>query len=91
MSGVMLLEDLRDPAHFEAAARTIDTNLLGTVRVIDAFTPHLIRRGSGTLITVTSGIAFLPFPTGGLTAHRPNPPTHPRGRTFGIDNHPQAT
>ncbi|MFE0358061.1 SDR family oxidoreductase [Streptomyces nigra] len=62
MSGVMLLEDLRDPAHFEAAARTIDTNLLGTVRVIDAFTPHLIRRGSGTLITVTSGIAFLPFP-----------------------------
>ncbi|WP_020124867.1 SDR family oxidoreductase [Streptomyces canus] len=62
MSGVMLLEDLRDPAHFEAAATTIDTNLLGTIRVIDAFTPHLIRRGSGTLITVTSGIAFLPFP-----------------------------
>ncbi|MFI1408408.1 SDR family oxidoreductase [Streptomyces sp. NPDC020707] len=62
MSGVMLLEDLRDPAHFEAAATTVDTNLLGTIRVIDAFTPHLIRRGSGTLITVTSGIAFLPFP-----------------------------
>ncbi|MFF4054007.1 SDR family oxidoreductase [Streptomyces chartreusis] len=62
MSGVMLLEDLRDPAHFEAAATTIDTNLLGTIRVIDAFTPHLLRRGTGTLITVTSGIAFLPFP-----------------------------
>ncbi|MFD8093446.1 SDR family oxidoreductase [Streptomyces malaysiensis] len=62
MSGVMLLEDLRDPAHFEAAATTIDTNLLGTIRVIDAFTPHLVRRGAGTLITVTSGIAFLPFP-----------------------------
>ncbi|MFI0237687.1 SDR family oxidoreductase [Streptomyces sp. NPDC016845] len=62
MPGVMLLEDLRDPAHFETAATTIDTNLLGTIRVIDAFTPHLIRRGTGTLITVTSGIAFLPFP-----------------------------
>ncbi|MFD8614254.1 SDR family oxidoreductase [Streptomyces sp. NPDC059631] len=62
MAGVMLLEDLRDPAHFETAATTIDTNLLGTIRVIDAFTPHLVRRGSGTFVTVTSGIAFLPFP-----------------------------
>ena len=62
MSGVMILEDLRDPAHFGAAEQTIDTNLLGTIRVIDAFTPHLIGRGSGTIITVTSGIGFLPFP-----------------------------
>ncbi|WP_062650677.1 SDR family oxidoreductase [Streptomyces maremycinicus] len=62
MQGVMLLEDLRDPAHFEAARVTIDTNLVGSIRVIDAFTPHLIRRGAGTIITVTSGIAFLPFP-----------------------------
>ncbi|OQR63450.1 oxidoreductase [Streptomyces maremycinicus] len=62
MQGVMLLEDLRDPAHFEAAQVTIDTNLVGSIRVIDAFTPHLVRRGAGTFITVTSGIAFLPFP-----------------------------
>ncbi|MFE1295026.1 SDR family oxidoreductase [Streptomyces sp. NPDC058731] len=62
MSGVMLMEDLRDPAHFEATRTTIDTNLLGTIRVIDAFTPHLVRQGSGTFVTVTSGIAFLPFP-----------------------------
>lgn len=62
MAGVMLLEDLRDPAHFAAARTTIDTNLVGTVRVIDAFTPHLVGRGAGTFVTVTSGIAFLPFP-----------------------------
>lgn len=62
MSGVMLMEDLRDPAHFEAARTTIDTNLVGTIRVIDAFTPHLVGRGAGTFVTVTSGIAFLPFP-----------------------------
>ncbi|WP_061293397.1 SDR family oxidoreductase [Herbidospora cretacea] len=62
MSGVMLLEDVRDPAHFEAAVTTIDTNLLGTIRVVDAFTPHLVRRGFGAFVTVTSGIAFLPFP-----------------------------
>jgi uncharacterized oxidoreductase len=62
MSGVMLLEDLRDPAHIDAAETTIATNLLGTIRVLDAFTPHLLARGAGTIVTVTSGIAFLPFP-----------------------------
>jgi len=62
MSGIGIPEDLRDPAHFSAAEQTIDTNVLGTIRVIDAFTPHLIARGTGTIITVTSGIGFLPFP-----------------------------
>ena len=62
MSGVMIPEDLRDPAHFGAAEETVNTNLLGTIRLIDAFTPHLIARGSGTIITVSSGIGFLPFP-----------------------------
>lgn len=62
MSGVMIPEDLRDPAHFAAAQQTVDTNLLGTIRVVDAFTPHLTARGAGTIITVSSGIGFLPFP-----------------------------
>ena len=62
MAGVMLLEDVRDPAHFDVARTTVDTNLLGTIRVVDAFTPHLLARGAGTVVTVTSGIAFLPFP-----------------------------
>ena len=62
MSGVMIPEDLRDPAHFGDAEKTIDTNLLGTIRVIDAFIPHLVARGSGAIITVSSGIGFLPFP-----------------------------
>jgi short-subunit dehydrogenase involved in D-alanine esterification of teichoic acids len=62
MSGVMIPEDLRDPAHFAAARQTVEVNLLGTIRVVDAFTPHLIARGSGRVVTVTSGIGFLPFP-----------------------------
>ncbi|MDM7884965.1 SDR family NAD(P)-dependent oxidoreductase [Curtobacterium citri] len=62
MSGVMLLEDLRDPAHVDAAEATIAVNVLGTIRVLDAFTPHLVGRGRGDFITVTSGIAFMPFP-----------------------------
>jgi uncharacterized oxidoreductase len=62
MSGVMLMEDLRDPAHLDAAETTITVNLLGTIRTIDAFTPHLTSRGGADIITVSSGIGFLPFP-----------------------------
>ncbi|MCA1983359.1 SDR family oxidoreductase [Nocardioides nematodiphilus] len=62
MAGVLLVEDLRDPAHFETAETTIAVNVLGTIRTIDAFTPHLIGRGAGTFMTVSSGIGFLPFP-----------------------------
>ncbi|QFZ72057.1 SDR family NAD(P)-dependent oxidoreductase [Streptomyces fagopyri] len=62
MSGVLLTEDLRDPAHITDAENMVATNLLGTIRVIDVFTPHLIGRSAGTIITVSSGIAFLPFP-----------------------------
>ncbi|MCS5723391.1 SDR family NAD(P)-dependent oxidoreductase [Herbiconiux sp. CPCC 203407] len=62
MAGVLLQEDLRDPDHFATAETTIAVNLLGTIRAIDAFTPHLIGRGGADLITVSSGIAFLPFP-----------------------------
>jgi len=62
MAGVMLFEDLRDPAHTAAAETTIAVNLLGTIRVVDAFTPHLLTRERADVITVSSGIAFLPFP-----------------------------
>ena len=62
MSGVMIIEDLRDPAHIDQAETTIAVNLLGTIRVVDAFTAHLIGRGAGDIVTVTSGIGFLPFP-----------------------------
>ncbi|MEV4352432.1 SDR family NAD(P)-dependent oxidoreductase [Actinoplanes sp. NPDC049596] len=61
-AGIMATEDLRDPAHFDTARTTIETNLVGTIRVVDAFTPHLIGRGAGAFVTVTSGIGFLPFP-----------------------------
>jgi uncharacterized oxidoreductase len=62
MSGVMYGEDLTDPAHITSAVATIDTNLLGTIRLIDAFLPHLLTRPSATLMTVTSGLAFTPLP-----------------------------
>ncbi len=62
VSGVMLIEDPRGPAHIAASEKTIATNLLGTIRVVHAFIPHLMARGPGTILTVSSGIGFLPFP-----------------------------
>ncbi len=62
MSGVMEQEDLRDPGHIAQAEHSIAVNLLGPIRVIDAFTPHLLEQGHGDLLTVTSGIGFMPFP-----------------------------
>jgi len=40
----------------------VDLNLLGNMRVTDAFSPHQTARGGGGLVTVSSSIAFLPFP-----------------------------
>jgi len=62
MAVVMIPEDLRDPNHFPQAEMTIEVNLLGTIRVIDAFIEHLLAQGRGDIVTVSSGIAFLPFP-----------------------------
>ncbi|GLY15019.1 oxidoreductase [Kineosporia sp. NBRC 101677] len=62
MAGVLMSEDLRDPAHFAQSETSIAVNLLGTIRVVDAFTPHLLARGRGDIMTVSSGIAFMPFP-----------------------------
>ena len=61
-AGIMLPEDLTDPAHFDVARRTVDTNLLGTIRSIDAFLPALLARPRATVMTVSSGLAFVPLP-----------------------------
>jgi short-subunit dehydrogenase involved in D-alanine esterification of teichoic acids len=60
MSGVMLMEDLRDPAHFADAGTTVDTNLLGTIRVVlmhrwaerDGTYAELVAQRSGALSTL---------------------------------------
>jgi len=61
MSGIMRNEDLRSPDHIADALETVQTNLVGTIRLIDAFLPHLLARPSATLMTVSSGLAFVPL------------------------------
>lgn len=61
MSGIMRQEDLRSSAHLADAEATVTTNFLGTVRLIDAFLPHLLAQPAATVMTVSSGLAFTPL------------------------------
>ncbi|WP_089250850.1 SDR family oxidoreductase [Rhodococcoides kyotonense] len=62
MAGIMEPENLLDPASIDVAERTISVNLLGTIRLVHAFLPHLRVQPAATLMTVSSGLAFVPLP-----------------------------
>jgi uncharacterized oxidoreductase len=61
MAGIMQIEDLHDPAHLATSEEIITINLLGTIRTITAFTPHLLRQPDPAILTVSSGLAFVPL------------------------------
>ncbi|MFG6502540.1 SDR family oxidoreductase [Microbacterium sp. P05] len=61
MAGIMEPEDLRDPASIEVAERTIAVNLLGPIRLVNAFLPGLLAQPKATIMTVSSGLAFVPL------------------------------
>lgn len=59
-AGIMTAEDVLDPASIQTAEQTITTNLLGPIRLNTALLPHLVSRPRAAVLTVTSGIAFMP-------------------------------
>lgn len=62
MAGIMRVEDWSTPAGFLASAEeTVNTNLLGPIRLIAAFIDHLRAQPDATIITVSSGLAFAPL------------------------------
>lgn len=61
-AGIMLPEDVRDRDGLKVAQETVTTNLLGTIRTIYAFVPHLTTRKDAAILTVSSGLAFVPLP-----------------------------
>ncbi|MGW1340453.1 SDR family oxidoreductase [Kribbella sp. NPDC002412] len=61
MAGIMVEEDLRDPAHLATSEQVVDINLLGTIRTLTAFTPYLLAKPDAVIMTVSSGLAFVPL------------------------------
>jgi short-subunit dehydrogenase involved in D-alanine esterification of teichoic acids len=62
MAGIMVPEKVLDPGSIEVAERTITTNLLGPIRLIHAFAPFLVAQPEAAILTVTSGLAYVPLP-----------------------------
>ncbi|GLQ55472.1 SDR family oxidoreductase [Devosia nitrariae] len=58
-AGIMRAEVLSDGGT-ETAEATIATNLLGPIRLTAALLPHLLAQPKAALLTVSSGLAFLP-------------------------------
>ena len=61
MAGIMVPEDVTTAGFLDTAERTIDTNVLGPVRLVAAFIEHLQTRSDATIITVSSGLAHTPL------------------------------
>jgi NAD(P)-dependent dehydrogenase (short-subunit alcohol dehydrogenase family) len=51
-----------DPTWFDAARQEFETNVLGTLRVSQAFAPVLARQGGGTLVNVSSVAGLVGMP-----------------------------
>ncbi len=59
-AGIMRPEDIKKGGTADAEA-TINTNLLGPIRITAALMPHLLKQPSATILTVSSGLAFVPL------------------------------
>ncbi len=61
MAGIMEPEDVHTADFLSVAERTVTTNLLGPIRLIAAFAETLAARPCAAIITVSSGLAFVPL------------------------------
>lgn len=62
MAGVMRVEDWTvGPDVLATAEETVTTNVLGPLRLIAALLPHLQEQPDATIMTVSSGLAFVPL------------------------------
>ncbi len=62
MAGIMQPENLLNNGFLDTAETTVATNLLGPIRLIGALTAHLATQPDAHIITVSSGLAFVPLP-----------------------------
>ena len=61
-AGIMKVEDIKAaPNYLETAEETIATNLLAPIRLTSALLSHFLKAQSATVLTVSSGLAFVPM------------------------------
>lgn len=60
-SGIMRFEALDAPRDLADVGATIDTNLLGPIRLTNALIAHLTAASDAAIVNVTSGLAFVPL------------------------------
>jgi uncharacterized oxidoreductase len=60
-AGIMRPENLLTQTDLTDAEATITTNLLGPIRLTTALLPQLVKQPSAAIITVSSGLAFIPM------------------------------
>jgi len=61
MAGIMKPENLNEAPDLAAIDATIATNLTAPLHLTAALLPHLKQQAEATIMTVTSGLAFLPL------------------------------
>ena len=61
-AGIMRPEDIAAaPDYLETAEETVATNLLAPIRLTAALLPHFLKQPAATVLTVSSGLAFVPM------------------------------
>ena len=60
-AGIMKPENVPAADNLAIAEETIATNLLGPIRLTTALLPHLLKQPRATVLTVSSGLAFVPL------------------------------
>ena len=61
-AGIMRKINVHDPQiDLQDITREIDINLMGPIRMVKAFIPHLKTKQSAAIVNVSSGLAFVPF------------------------------
>ena len=62
-AGIMRSEAVATGDFLETAEDTIATNLLGPIRLTAALLPHLLKQERAAILSVSSGLAFVPLAT----------------------------
>jgi uncharacterized oxidoreductase len=61
-AGIMRNLNLNQDRDLKDVTREIEINLIGPVRMVQQFLPHLKTRTDALIVNVSSGLAFIPFP-----------------------------